>query len=557
MLLGLSIRNLALIETLELELGPGLTVLTGETGAGKSILIDALGLVLGARADAGLIRAGAAQAEVSAEFDLADSPAARAWFAQQAIDCEEQRCVLRRVVQDGGRHRAFVNQTPVSLSALRELGETLVDIFGQGESQRLMRAETQRELLDRYGQLSAERTTVAEAAARLREALRAAEAARSAAGGDPAQLALLDYQVQELDALGLAEDEVEALELEQTRLASAGRLLGEGAQAHEALYGGEDSVYDRLSGLTATLEGAAETGAGTGRSLELAAAAQAQVQEAAESARRTLERLDLDPERLAEVENRLEALHDLARKHRVRPRELHALHLRLRAERDRLAGAGDTLAAADRQVERERTAYRKVAAILGEARRRVAPALGEAVSERLRGLGLPHARLQVSVDTPASERWGAEGQDEIRFDFSANPGQPLRPLSRVASGGELSRISLAIEVVGGGEGAGTRIFDEVDTGVGGAVAEVVGAELRAVAASAQVLCVTHLAQVAAQGHAQLVLRKRVADGLTRTEVDRLDAEGRVAELARMSGGREVTDAARAHARELLERAARG
>jgi DNA repair protein RecN (Recombination protein N) len=554
MLRALQIRNLAIIDELSLDFAPGFTVLTGETGAGKSILIDALGLVIGTRGESGLVRAGSDKAEVSAEFDLGKSSPARAWLAERELQ-EESDCLVRRVVQADGRTRAFVNGRPVSATDLRELGEHLVEIFGQGESQTLLRADTQREVLDDYGRHTDTLAAVAAAAADVQRIERDIESLRNAQNRDPAQLDYLRFQLQELDALALEDGELETLDAEHKKLANAGRLLEDGGNTQQLLYGDESSVYDQLSTAAATLSNLSPLHTDFAEAEELVASAQAQVQEAADTLRRVLERLDLDPERLAEVERRLASIHDLARKHRVRADELAARREQLRAELGGLEGAAERLDELQRLREAALVRYRAAAARLTDARGIAAERFGEEVGKHVRELGMPNARFVVAVEPSGRSEPSLHGDDIVRFDFSANPGQPPRALTKVASGGELSRVSLAIQVsLRRQTGAATMIFDEVDAGIGGGVAEIVGRQLHALGAQRQVLCVTHLAQVAAQGQHHFAISKEVANGQTRTRVNTLGSSGRVDELARMLGGEKITPATTALARDLLKRA---
>ncbi|MFP5307699.1 MAG: DNA repair protein RecN [Gammaproteobacteria bacterium] len=557
MLKALTIRNLAVIDSLDLEYGPGFSVLTGETGAGKSILIDAIGLAVGTRADTGLVRSGAERAEVSAEFELASDSAAATWLRDNALDDPEhpESVVIRRVVPASGRGRAFVNGAPVTATQLRELGERLIEIFGQSESQTLLRADVQRALLDDFGGHRTQLAAVAEAAAGVARVEREIAALREAAGRDPAQTGLLRFQVDELDALKLGDGELEQLEADHRRLAASGQLLQDGGQAQERLYGGDDSIYDQLSQVAALVDGLVPLHAEFRNAAEAIGGAQAQVQDAAETIRRVLDHLDLDPSRLAEVERRLEAIHDLARKHRVRPDALAAHHGALRAQLDLLEHASERLVVLEREREAALARYREAAAVLSAARRKAAKRFGQGVTAIVRTLGMANAQLAVAVDSDAAAPVSAQGTDDVRFDFTANPGQPPRPLAKVASGGELSRVSLAIQVTGLQRGGPpTMIFDEVDAGISGAVAEIVGQRLRALGNERQVLCVTHLAQVAAQGHRHYGIRKSVGGGQTYTQVQALSDEARVEELARMQGGVEVSSAAVAHAKDLLQRA---
>lgn len=560
MLTHLQIKNLAIIDELALDFGRGFTTLTGETGAGKSILIDAIGLIVGSRADASLVRSGQEKAEVSAEFALDDAGDAAAWLAEQELRDEDEpgRCLVRRVVYAEGRTRAFVNGQPVNAGPLRELGERLIEIFGQSESQTLLRPEVQRGLLDQFGGHVAALDTVRDAARELGEVERQIERLRNAGSRDPAQLDYLRFQLRELEALNLGEGEIEQLETEHRRLANAGRLLQEGNQAQELLYGAEASLYDQLATASALLTGLVPLHEGFREALDLAESAQAQVREAADSLSRLLGRLDLDPEQLARLEQRMADIHDLARKHRIRPAELPD---KLAGLREELGGLEDAAGQMEALETRRATAlkrYREAAAKLGTARRKAAKGFGEQVSAIVRQLGMANAQFLAAVESDAEGRPRASGNDEVRFDFSANPGQPPRPLAKVASGGELSRVSLAVQVVGQQRsGAATMIFDEVDAGISGGVAEVVGQKLRELGGQqGQVLCVTHLAQVAAQGHRQFAIAKEVKSGQTYTRVRPLADKERVEELARMQGGVEITSAALNHAKDLLQRAAK-
>ena len=556
MLRHLHIRNLAIIDELSLDFAAGFSVLTGETGAGKSILIDALGLVIGTRADSALVRGGCDKAEVSAEFSLEDSPFAAAWLGERELS-DGDLCTIRRVVQAEGRTRAFVNGSLVTAADLRALGESLVEVFGQGESQTLLRADTQRSVLDDYGQHGEALAAVATAAAAVQRVEAQIDAVRAAQSRDPAQLDYLRFQLQELDALGLRDDELKALDSEHKTLANAGRLIEDGGNAQQLLYGGDQCAYDQISAALAALHGLVPLHPDFAEIEALAISAQTQAQEAAETLRRLLEKLDLDPQRLAEVERRLAAVHDLARKHRVRADELTSRQAQLREELGGLEGAAERLDLLERERQAALEIYRKAARVLTQARSKAALGLARDVTARVRELGMPNASFIPAIEPAGRERPSPQGEDLVRFDFSANPGQPPRALAKVASGGELSRVSLAIQVsLRQGEGAATMIFDEVDAGIGGATAEVVGRELRALGASRQVLCVTHLAQVAAQGQQHFGIHKEVSGGATYTRVSGLDAGGRVGEVARMLGGKEMTGATQALAKDLLKRAAR-
>ena len=553
MLRALHIKNLAVIDALDLDFAAGFSVLSGETGAGKSILIDALGLVLGDRADAALVRAGQTQAEIGAEFSLDTSLPARAWLREQAMEDPDNTdaCLLRRVVGSDGRSRAFINGAAASLSNLRELGEHLVEIHGQNEHHSLLRAETQRELLDDFGGHGVALSAVLESVRRYAVAENAIERLRAASSRDPAQLDYLRFQLQELEALKLQDGEIAQLNEDHKRLANAGRLIQEGQQAQELLYGGEASLHDQLAVAGNLLAGLAQLEPAFTETGALLNTAQLQIREAADTIQRTLDRLDLDPQRLNEVERRLEAVHDLARKHRVKPDELLTRLQSLQDELRTTENAAGELQKLDLERQAALKTYQAAARKLTELRKKAAKELSAKVAATIRELGMPKAEFVVDVQTAPQDQPRAAGDDEVRFDFSANPGQPPRALAKVASGGELSRVSLAIQLAAQqSRAAATLIFDEVDAGVGGATAETVGRKLRQLASKRQVLCVTHLAQVAAQGQHHFAISKEIRGGKALTRVHPLDAAGRVVELARMLGGGEKTAAA--HAQEMLK-----
>ncbi|TVR63439.1 MAG: DNA repair protein RecN [Candidatus Competibacteraceae bacterium] len=556
MLTQLRIRDFAIVEDLELELAAGMTAVTGETGAGKSILVDAIGLLLGDRADSGVIRHGAERADLSAAFDLDALPAARAWLAERDLDGDRD-CQLRRVVARNGRSRNYINGVPQPAQALRELGERLVDIHGQHEHQSLVRREAQRQLLDDYAGNTALVNELAEryrAWSRLRQELRDL---RQASSERDARLDILRYHLRELAALNLAEGEIAELESEQRRLANASQLLDTGQRLLDELSEGEERpIADRLGHGLQTLDGLSRLDARLIPVGELLNAALIQVQEACAELRGYVQALDLDPAHLAQIEQRLTAAHQLARKHRLDAGELPALRARFETELDALEHSETRLDALQQAVKKARMAYQQGAEQLGERRAAAARELGERVSQALVELGMPGGRFTIHLER--LDKPTPSGLEAVEFQVSANPGQPLRPLAKVASGGELSRISLAIQVITARAARiPTLIFDEVDSGIGGGVAEVVGRQLRTLGERRQVLCVTHLPQVAAQAHQQLKVEKQTGGGNTHTQVWPLAAEERVTEIARMLGGLELTAQTVAHAREMVERAVLG
>jgi DNA repair protein RecN (Recombination protein N) len=560
MLAQLEIRNFAIIDDLSLELGPGLSALTGETGAGKSILLDALGLLLGDRAESDSIRSGAERAEISASFQLEDAPAARDWLREHDYDTGDgpYACLIRRVVARDGRGRAYINGGPASTRDLRELGEHLVDIHGQHEHQSLSRREVQRELLDGYGGHDGLCAQVA-ALARDWQQLdaRIGELSQKTSDGGM-RLDFVRFQVQELEALNLQPGELAQVDQEHKRLSNAGRLIEQGQRALQLLYEGErGAAYDLLTQVQHLLADLAGVEPRYGEAAELAGTALIQVQEATDTLRRTLDGLDLDPRRLQELEQRLADIHALARKHRVPPAELGAHLEGLRAELRVLENSAVEIGRLEQAREQAARAWLEQARLLSQARRKSAKRLSAAVSEILRTLGMPQGEFRVALDAPdpaAEPR--PQGLDQVEFLVSANPGQEPRPLAKVASGGELSRISLAIQVIAANATqVPTLVFDEVDAGIGGGVAEIVGRQLRALGAQRQVLCVTHLPQVAVQAQQQLQVRKEVKSGQTYTRIRLLDDKERIEELARMLGGVDITAQTRAHARDMLKRAA--
>lgn len=556
MLRSLQVRDFAIVEEVELAFGAGMTVVTGETGAGKSLLVDALLLLTGARAEAALVRHGCERAELAAEFDLAGQADTLAWLREAELD-EDAECRLRRVIRNEGSSRAWINGRSVSLGQLRELGARLVEIHGQHEQQALLERASQLEVLDHWGGHLELRAEVA----RLAGEWRAIGTRIAALGGSEdrdERIAWLEHQLGELDAHALDAPALAELEERHRRLANAGRLLQGLAALAEGLDGeGELALLPRLARLAAELQQLAGLDTRLEEPLALLDNARIQLSEAHDFLAHHADRLDLDPERLAEVEAQLARLHDLARKHRVRPEELPAEAERLRSELEGLRNAGSELARLAAEREHSARAWREAAARLGAARRKAATALGERVSALMAELGMAGGRFEVAIEPQPADEPDPQGAERCEFLVAANPGQPPRPLRKVASGGELSRISLAIEVAAlGGDTVPTMVFDEVDSGIGGAVAEIVGQKLRTLGNRCQVLCVTHLPQVAAQGHAHLRASKREDGGTMRTRVETLDAAGREAEIARMLGGVEITAATAAHAAEMLAEAQR-
>ena len=557
MLQHIDIRHFAIVDKLALTFQPGMTVLTGETGAGKSILLDALGLALGDRAEAGTIRTNAGRAEVSAEFDIDQLPAVQAWLAEHELD-DDGQCLIRRTVSREGRSKGYINGRPVPMHMLRELGEQLVDIHGQHAHQSLLRRDIQRQALDAYAAShDAKHATLLTDTAgqfqrwqRLREELALLQASREQRDD---RLELLHYQVEELHALELAADELAALEAEHARLANLNQLREGGERILAGLSGEQaGSLLDGLDHLSAELEQLQASDPALGNASEALQGAAIQAREAAAELRDYLDGLSLDPERLQTVDERLALIHDLARKHHLHPAELPALLVELETELDTLQNASVQLDEVAAELGQAEADYRATAAKLSASRRHAAKKLGRAVSDNLQQLGMPHGIFEIRLE--ALDEFSANGMERAEFCVTTNPGQPLQPMAKVASGGELARISLAIQVITAGSGTiPTLIFDEVDVGIGGGIAEVVGRLLRNLSDQRQVLCVTHQPQVASLAHQHLQVSKQADKQSTTTDVAPIQDQARVEEIARMLGGLEITEQTRSHAREMIER----
>src|SRR6266850_459584 len=509
MLTYLQIRDFAIIDAIELELRPGLTVLTGETGAGKSILVDALQLLAGGRAGAEVVRHGAERAEITGTFDLTKTPRElKRWLEEQSIAVGEELSI-RRVVASDGRSRAYLNGQAVAVTLLREAGNILIDIHGQHEFQSLTRSAAQRELLR--------------------------------------------YQVTELNALALKDGEFEGLVDERARLANRGKLAEATQTALQLLYEGEEgSAHAGVSRALQALRGLEVVDPKLGAMLPLVEEAAIQIREAARGLSNYRDGLELDTTRQDEVERRLAAIEELARKNRVTPLELTARAAELVSELETVERAEMDLAVLRKDLAAALEEFRTLAAQLSARRTTAGRALAKDITTRMQTLGMSGGRFQVEVTQEGTAEPAQHGVDQIEFRVTANPGQPLRALAKVASGGELSRLSLAVQVSCAARETRCMVFDEVDSGIGGAVAEIVGRELRALGDRGQVLCVTHLPQVASQGHHHLRVAKSTDGRTTRTAVSELAAQDRVEELARMLGGIEVTAKAREHAKEMLK-----
>ena len=552
MLTHLTIHNFTLVDHLELELKPGMTAITGETGAGKSILLDALGQTLGDRAEGERVRSGASKADISASFDIRQIDGARDWLASHDLLQEDspQECLLRRVIAADGKSKAYINGQPATLQQLRTLGEMLIDIHSQHEHQSLLVKDTHRRLVDEFagqGELARQvRQAYREWHSRLEHYLHL----RDNAAEVSARLQLLRYQAKELEQLNLQAGELAKLEAEQRSLGNAEEIL-RGSQQLAAFCGDEEQGLSiNLHRALHLLRNLPEKSAALRNAEELLTSAQIQVEEAQHEIERHIDQFTLDPERLAQVEERLSAIYDLARKHRLRAEELPEFMARLDAELEQLGGGDTKLDQLALQVEQAERSYRQLAEQLSAKRTKAGNSLAKQVNEQLKALAMDNAKLTVSLiplDKP-----GANGLEEVEFLISTNPGQAPRALAKVASGGELSRISLAIQVVTAQTSAiPTLVFDEVDVGIGGATGEVVGRLLRQLGDKGQVLCVTHLAQVASQAHQHLQVIKTASKKSAESTLVELAGEAKVEEIARMLGGIKVTEQTLAHAREML------
>jgi DNA repair protein RecN (Recombination protein N) len=552
MLTSLQIRDFAIIDAVEVEWRGGLTVLTGETGAGKSIVVDALQLLAGGRAGGEVVRHGASRAEVAATFDIVQGPRElKRWLDEQAISCEGELSV-RRVVGQDGRSRGFLNGQASPLQLLREVGNILIDIHGQHEFQSLVRSASQRELLDGFGRLDSLAGQVGIAHRVWLEILNRTLDLEGRARDREARLDFLRHQERELQALQLSASEFAALTEERARLANHGRLAA-GAQAALLQLFEEDagSAHASVSRALQALKSLAALDTKLATVATLVAEAGMQIREAARELQHYLDGLELDTSRQNHVEERLAAIEELARKHRVKPDELSERARTLSAELDALERVDTDIASLKKDQAAALENYRSLAQQLSARRATAARQLAKDITLRMQSLGMTGGRFAVEVTPHNTAEPAVHGLDQIEFRVTANPGQPLRPLAKVASGGELSRLSLAVQVSCAARDPRCMIFDEVDAGIGGGVAEIVGRELRALGECGQVICVTHLPQVASQGHQHLRVTK-VSDGkTTRTHLAVLTPAERIEELARMLGGIEVTAKARAHAGEML------
>ena len=552
MLTQLQIRNFVIIDQLDLSFANGMTVLTGETGAGKSILIDALGLILGDKAEVSMIREGQERAELVATFNVSRQPRIRVLLDEQAIETGDHELVIRRVISRDGRSKAFINSSPVAIQLLKTLGEDLIDIHGQHAHQSLMNRNAQRALLDSYAGHQVELDAVNQAWNDWNSATRQLAQLGTSSGNHEANINLLKYQVQEFLDLNLEVGEMDRLEEEFKRLGNSSRLQQSSQKVLSLLSEDELSADTLLHNAIRELKDLIKFDPQLGITVELLDNASIQLGEAINELTVASERFESDPEQLDKVGKRLDLLHDLARKHHVPVQQLLEHQQQLQAQLDLLQNSSVAVSNLTKDQARALARYQLAATRLSESRSSAALTMAEAVTQQLHTLGMAQGKFVITLNQAKQEQPQSGGNDQIEFLVSMNPGHPPQPLRKVASGGELSRVSLAIQIISKDEKAiPTLIFDEVDAGIGGGTAEVVGKLLKDLARHSQVFCVTHLPQVASQGHHHLQISKHSAADATLVRVIELSGEDRVDEIARMLGGIKISDKTRAHAREML------
>ncbi|MGO1657163.1 MAG: DNA repair protein RecN [Marinobacter sp.] len=553
MLTQLTVSNYAIAERVELQFNKGMTALTGETGAGKSIVLDALGLAMGGRADAGAVRYGAKRADITATFDVSGIAEARQWLESHELD-DDNDCILRRAISKDGRSRAYINGQPCPLAHLKDLGGLLMDIHSQHQHQSLLRKETHRKLIDEFA--GAE-----ELASQTRDAWKAWNQTRTKlserqqnAEESEARLQLLRYQVEELDRLALEAGEQELLEQEQAQLSQADAILHSSHQAALLSTENETSAAGLVRQALQHLEQLPVEVSALADTIQMLSEAQIQISEAGDNLRHFVDDYEADPARLSEVEDRLSAIYQMARKHRISPETLPEFHARQSAELAELDGGEGSLEKLEDELKCQLKSFNELAGKLSDVRTRAAGELDQRIAGELAQLSMPSVQFVTHLNRSGQNEPAPHGLEEIEFLVSANPGQPARPLAKVASGGELSRISLAIQVVVAQTSTTpTLIFDEVDVGIGGGTAEVVGKLLRSLGSNGQVICVTHLPQVAAQCHQHLFVSKFTQQDTTFSKIESLDDQGRIGEVARMLGGVDMTEHTIAHATEMFSK----
>lgn len=551
MLNHLSVNDFVISRNLELEFANGMTVISGETGAGKSIMIDALGLALGDRADANMVRQGAERSDIHASFDISQLPKAQQWLTERELLADTE-CILRRVVTAEGRSRAYINGKPATINDLKAIGRELIDIHSQHEHQSLLNKEQQRHLLDEFGGNTALAKQLKKQSGHCRELLEELTQRRDKQHEEQAKAQLLHYQIEELESLNLGEHELEALEQEQKQLANGEQTLQASQQALALCSEGEVNINSLIYQALRSLENIDNKTPSLNNATELLSSALIQIEEAGNDIEQHISAVDLNPENLAKVEDRLNTIYEVARKHRVQAKQLYAQFLELKAECSRLQNFDEELIKLEEDYQLALADYELTANKLSKKRLQASKKLNKAVNEQLKLLAMQNCQFETRLVEKNLADLSSKGLEDIHFYVSTNPGQAAGPLAKIASGGELSRISLAIQVVIAQNcHIPTLVFDEVDVGIGGATAETVGILLRQLGEKGQVLCVTHQAQVASKGHQHLFVSKAAKGKSTSTEISILDEKKKIEEVARMLGGIEITQQTLAHAEEML------
>lgn len=552
MLKSIYISNFAIIDELELDFFAGMSVLTGETGAGKSIIIDALNLTLGNRADRSVARDASKKVEVVATLDISCIKEAISWLEERDLYTGYE-CVLRRVISEDGKSKAYINNTPCSVTVLRSISDLFIDVYGQHEHQSLMRKDKQRELLDSFSG-NEKRIEKLATLFRLWQSLNnQLQIIESNQENMLSQLELLRYQHKELEQLSLNKDEYEELN-DQHILLNNAKELNEGSMRLSQQLAGEndDAIYDQLNHIISELEKLSSTDRELNEPLDSLQSIHIQLKDIANSLRGYSEQISSNPQELQLLEERIAAIEEIARKHKVKPSQLAPLQASLQAELAKLEGSHEDPDKLKKSMQEAEHHYRTLAKEISSARKQAAHELNQKITDSMQSLGMQDGRFYIDIQVKKSPELSLSGLDEIQFMVNTNPGQSLRPMNKVASGGELSRLSLAIQMATANNlGIPTLIFDEVDSGVGGATAEVVGRHLRKLGNDAQVFCVTHLPQVAAQAHHHYKVKKSEQDGSITTEISHLTETARIEELARMLGGIEMTRNTHEHAKEML------
>ncbi len=554
MLSHLIVSNFTLVDRIELEFSRGMTVVTGETGAGKSIMLDAVGLALGDRSDINLIGTGKNKAEIHATFDLKNNQSAQDWLAQRELNTDSQECILRRVIATDGRSRGFINGAPSTINDMKTLGEMLIDIHSQHEHQSLLRKETHIRLLDEYAEATGLSKKVGDLFNEYQNKANELDRMVNSRDEQTSRSQLLTYQFEELEQLQIEPDEHTSLEQEQRELANAETIL---SNCNAVLQMCQNS--DAEGSLSQLSRAAQLLDAIDVESVKpihgLLTSAIIQIEEAMLDLERFSSDFQVDPIRLADVEERLSVIYDLCRKHQIKPQDIQTLKDKIAGELESLNSIDGNIDSLEREVETLKEAYFTSADKLSATRAKAAVKLRKKVTDQLTKLGMAGAAFEIALIRNNNDQLSARGMESIEFLISTNPGQTPRALNKIASGGELSRISLAIQVVTADTSdIPTLVFDEVDVGIGGGIAEVVGSLLRRLATKTQIICVTHLPQVAAQGHQHLKVTKTSDKKHARTEIEFLDTENKVEEIARMLGGVELTDQSIAHAEEMYKTA---